>query len=146
MFDIDKDNRILEFLNSAPRFKIVVLGDDSFDASLSHVNVGKTVANYLKEHNLSKQAFDGVKDFLSSQITAITQVDDQFGKYICLTNLGILFEKVLDFSPADFLSTISKNTLLLLHWQGTIKQNKLFFLDEDSPLYIDLQNINYITI
>ena len=144
--DIDRDNRIEEFLNSAPRFKVIVLRDGTFDASMPHVNVGLVLSTYLKEHNLSDKAINGAKDFLSTYITNSIQVDESYGRYVCLTNLGILFEKRLDFAPAEFLSNIAKNTLLFLHWEGVIRLQKLYFLDEGSKHFIDFRNTNYITL
>ena len=144
--DIDKDNRIAEFLNSAPRFKVIVLRDGSFDASMPHVNVGHVLSTFLRENNLSDKAINGAKDFLSAHITDAIKADEDYGKYVCLTNLGILFEKRLDFAPAEFLSNIAKNTLLFLHWEGVIRMQKLYFLDEGSKHFIDFRNTNYITI
>ncbi len=144
--DIDKDNRIAEFLSSAPRFKVVVLRDGSFDVSIPHVNVGLVLSTYLRENNLSDKAVNGAKDYLSAYISEAIQTDEVYGRYVCLTNLGILFEKRLDFAPAEFLSNIAKNTILLLHWEGVIRMQKLYFLDEDSKHFIDFRNTNYITI
>ena len=144
--DIDKNKKIAEFLNSAPRFKVVVLSNDSFDAALPHVNVGKVVATYLKGNNLSEMAINSVKDHLSNTISEATISDSDYGECVCLTNLGILFEKQLDFIPTEFFANISKNTTLLLHWQGDIANNKLYFLNEGSRYFIDLANINHIII
>ena len=144
--DLDKDNRITEFLDSAPRFKVIVLRDGSFDVSMPHVNVGLVLSTYLKEHDLSDKAINGAKDFLSAYITDSIKADEDYGKYVCLTNLGILFEKRLDFAPAEFLSNIAKNTLLFLHWEGVIRLQKLYFLDEGSKHFIDFRNTNYITL
>ena len=144
--DIDKDNRITEFLDSAPRFKVVVLRDGSFDASMPHVNVGVVLSTYLRDHDLSDKAINGAKDYLSAFISSAIQTDETYDRYVCLTNLGILFEKRLDFAPAEYLSNIAKNTLLFLHWEGDIRMQKLFFLDEGSKHFIDFRNTNYITI
>lgn len=144
--DIDKNKKIAEFLNSAPRFKVVILSNDSFDVALPHVNVGKVVATYLKGNNLSEIAINSVKDYLSNAISEATISDTDYGKYVCLTNLGILFEKQLDFTPTEFLANISKNTALFLHWQGDIANKKLYLLNEGSRYFIDLENINHITI
>ena len=144
--DIDKNRRIWDFLNSAPRFRFIVIRDDSFDEDIPHVNVGHLISCYLKEHQMSKESINGAKDFLLNQIVENTQTEQEYGKYICLTNVGILFEKNLDFVPTEFLANISKNTTLLLHWPGEIVLQKLFFLEEGSKFFIDLKNINYITI
>ncbi len=144
--DIDKDNRIRKFLLSAPRFKFIVLSNESFNYAIPHINVGNVVATFLKEQNLSKEAINNAKDFLTSFIAKNTQTDEQFGKFVCLTNIGILFEKELDFVPIEFLSNIAKNNILILHWQGEIKHNKLYFLQEGSNHYMNLSNINYIII
>ena len=144
--DIDKDNRIRKFLLSAPRFKFIVLSNESFSYAIPHINVGHVVATFLKEQNLSKEAINNAKEFLTSYIAKNTQTDEQFGKFVCLTNIGILLEKDLDFVPVNFLSNIAKNTILFLHWQGTADETSLYLLTKDSKYTIDLKNINHIII
>lgn len=144
--ELNRDNRISDFLNSAPRFKFIVLCDESFNSAIQFINVGNVVATFLKDNGLSKKAISNVKDYLASHVAEQTQYDEQFGKFVCLTNIGILFEKELDFVPIDFLSSIAKNTILILHWQGDIKLNKLYFLQEGSNHYINMSNTNYIII
>ena len=144
--DIDTRNRIAEFLRSAPRFKVVVLNAESFEPSFPHVNVGHAVASYLKEKGLTPKAFNEAKYFLSNYVAEAIQDDDEYGKFVCLTNLGIMFEQQLDLSPVDFIANISRNVLVLLQWNGAIDNQKLYFLDKNSKYSIDLENINHITI
>ncbi|MBQ9466676.1 MAG: hypothetical protein IJU62_06850 [Muribaculaceae bacterium] len=146
MKPLDIDQRLTKFLSSAPRHKVVVLLNDSVGASLPAIDVGRELAAYLEAYSTSHRAMDEAKQFLTKLIAQKTQRDPQFGPWVALRNLGILFERDLDISPANLIDNLSRNTLFIIQWPGLVNDGKLYFLDRGSRYFIDLSQISHITL
>jgi methionine salvage enolase-phosphatase E1 len=72
--------------------------------------------------------------------------DDELGGGVVLYNVGILFEPELHLDVVGLLKRISKNSLTVLMWPGSIDAQKLFFLDKNSEIKINQSDINYTII
>lgn len=142
------DEKLQGFLMTAPRYKLAVAPYDHGKKEEKSVDVGKELARAVSSMD-RKQTVKfqfGVEDAVSRIVKDGTFQDKDFGSCIVLENVGILFEKELRFDVMSFLKRVSKNTFVILLWPGEITQDKLFFLSEDSGIYISQTDINYTTI
>src|SRR5690554_839420 len=139
----DINNRIRHFLSTAPRYKFVVVTDRSLMKEITTIDLGFTLASFLKENNkISREMISYViQDELRSIISHNTYEHPEFGKLVCISNVGILFEDELNINVLQTFQRISRNTLIILFWDGEIKRNILFFLSENSQYKINLLEI-----
>lgn len=79
-------------------------------------------------------------------MNAVTIMTDTAETVIPVTNIGILFEPDLEFTPEEFIKKYSKNDILILFWPGAIKGNRLYLPDTNSNCIIDLTEINHLVI
>lgn len=142
------NEQISRFLSAAPRYKFVVASKESLTTDVSVFNVGHHLALSIKENaELVKNDF---AYFVQEEFTRLFYQNisehHEFGKYICIANLGILFESELKINVLQTFQRLSRNTLLILIWEGEIKRNKLYFLSEKSKHTINLLEINHIIL
>lgn len=83
---------------------------------------------------------------INNCMNAVTVMTDDAETIIPVTNIGILFEPAIEFSPEAFLKRYSKNDILVLYWSGAIKGNRLYLQDANSNCTIDLTEINHLVI
>lgn len=140
--------RIKQFLLSVPRFKIAVITDLDSISDLSILNIGEQLGIFLKDNiRLNDNDLQFViQEELSRLFYQNISKHKEFGKYICLSNFGILFEKELGIDPFLTIKRLSKNTLVIILWEGIIKHNTLYFLTEKSKYKLDLSEINHIIV
>lgn len=141
--DVLKD--ISSFLNLAPRYKFVFVRYADKLGNIPVVNVGQEVASFIhdnKHSDLKAECYNFIKHLISSN----AQINVELGKYVYLTNIGILFEPEIGLDVELFLKNISRNTILFLDWNGEFKYPYLHFLHSDSKNRINLSQLNYIII
>ena len=146
MSEISK--QITHFLSAAPRYKFVVAPNERMLKDFSAFDLGYNLSLVLKENEKLKNeeltfiVHEELTKLLNDNITT----HPELGDYICLSNIGILFEKELKINILQTFQRLSKNTLLILLWDGEVKGNTLFFLSENSKNKIDLREINHIIL
>ncbi len=136
------------FLSAAPRYRFVVAPDRNILTDLPVFDLSYNLALFLKER---KEVRGEVLDFIIQDellrlFNQNIQEHQELGKYICISNIGILFEKKLNINILLTFQRLSKNVLLILIWEGEIKQNRLFFLSKNSKHKIDLRETNHIIL
>ena len=146
MCDINK--QVIRFLSSTPRFKLVVVTDKRMLVDLPMFDLGYHLSMFLKEND--KLANKDLPFFIQEELTRLINQNiihhPDFGDYICLSNIGILFERDLKVNVLQTLQRFSRNNLVILYWEGEIRGNKLFFLSENSKYIIDLSATNHIIL
>lgn len=144
----DINNQITCFLSSAPRYKLVVTRDKQILTDLSVLDLGFHLSTFLKENDkfTNKELPFTIQEELSRVINKNITCHPDYGEYICLSNLGILFEDELKINVLQTLQRFSRNRLVILHWEGEIKGSTLFFLSESSKYTINLHETNHIII
>ena len=136
--------RIVEFLSQATRNRLVFC-HEHIDGLL-FTNVGKVLAESLKEENLRSQMVAyAAEDFLA-EILSSTRIDSVIGKYVALENIGILFEPELGFNLKSTLDNASTNKTIIICSDAFIKKNRLYFLQEGDNYTIDLNGLSFIEI
>ena len=139
--------KIEDFLMSAPRYRFVVLTDGFNQMDFKMLDIGCELANAIKNDVSDKKNLPFISDNkLRKLFDDNISVHPILGSYICLDNIGILFEPALEFNPTSLLQRLSKKTLLILVWKGAIDKNSLYFLNKGSKHVINLTEINHIIL
>jgi len=139
--------KIEDFLMSAPRYRFVVITKGFDQSDFQVLDVGHELACCIKndvseKKNLPIIASEKLLKLFDDNITE----HPKFRNYICLDNIGILFEPALGLNPTLILQQLSKKALLILLWKGAVDKNKLFFLNKGSEHVINLTEINHIIL
>lgn len=136
---------LTSFLNIGPRYRFAFVRNEDKVLHVPSVNVGYCVASYIKDNehsDLKAECFSYIKQLIAIH----TQHHPEIGKYVYLKNIGILFEPEIGLDVSIFLSNISRNTLLLIDWNGEMVYPYLYFLHSGSKYKLKLSQLNYITI
>jgi hypothetical protein len=135
---------IAQYLAQAARNRLVFCHEHIED--LIFTDVGKVMANALKDENLRSQMVAyAAEDFLAD-ILSSPQVDSSLGKYIALENIGILFEPELGFNLKATLDNASTNKTIIICSEAQIKDNRLYFLQDGDNFSVDLTGLSYLEI
>ena len=139
--------KIEDFLMSAPRYRFVVITKGFDHSDFQVLDVGNELACCIKDDVSDKKNLPFISDNkLRKLFDDNISVHPVLGSYICLDNIGILFEPALEFNPTSLLQQLSKKTLLILVWKGAIDKNSLYFLNKGSRHVINLTEINHIIL
>jgi hypothetical protein len=138
------NSQIISYLKTNPRNKIII-HRGMFD-ELAYLDLGvafsKLLQPILDEKYLSLKALDILDKLLLS--TVIDNVE--IGKVLPLTNCGILFEKELHLDILALIDKYSKDTILILDWQGAVEDHHLYFLDKLNGISLDISNISHLLL
>jgi len=135
---------IAQYLAQAARNRLVFCHEHI--EGLIFTDVGKVMANALKDENLRSQMVAyAAEDFLAD-ILSSPQIDSSLGKYIALENIGILFEPELGFNLKATLDNASTNKTIIICSEAQIKDNRLYFLQDGDNFSVDLTGLSYLEI
>lgn len=139
---------INKYLQSAPRYRLVVLKDEMPPDDISKFDIGKSISAYIISENLlhSKDLKMLVNAEFMRLFREIASNDTTFGNAISLCNFGIVFEEKLGLDMRTILKDLSRNYLMFIQWEGVVKDDRLCFLTSDSSNFIDLSEISHLTI
>ena len=135
---------VVTFTNSASRNHLI-LSSGCFEA-INYVDVGYDLSSYIEpiigDRRLSMRAQDKLNLLLRDNIG---QIDD-FGAYLAITNIGILFEPSLKIDTESLFDRWSQNNVLIVYiGKGIVSSNRLYLAPNCSEQYsVSLQKINYI--
>lgn len=147
MFLTEKQTEeVRKYLASMPRHKLLIVKDDRI-APKSTTDLGSWLAEWIASEDRNDENF---LFRLHKEIEHIMQLSEivtaSMGTYRAVKNIGILFEPAVGMSPLQFIKKYSKDCLLVLFWNGVLKNNCLYLPDEASNCIIDLSEINYLSI
>ena len=139
---------INKYLQSAPRYRLVVLKDEMPPDDIPKFDIGKSISAYIISENLphSKDLKMLVNAEFMRLFREIASNDTTFGNAISLCNFGIVFEETLGLDMRTILKDLSRNYLMFIQWEGVVKDDRLCFLTSDSSNFIDLSEISHLTI
>lgn len=140
-FNHETLSQLSSFLYTSPRYKLVFVRNPESLDNVPSVDLGFELASFIHD-NESPDYLPFIKNLISKQ----TFLHPSLGKVVYLRNLGILFEPELGLDVSLLLSNLSKNTLLLLDWNGQIKYPYIYFLHSGSKHRIKIDNLNYIAL
>jgi|LSQX01.3.fsa_nt_gb hypothetical protein len=136
--------QIIQYLKSATRNKVVLTRDKI--NGIEYLNVGKELAEilygYSDRSRIGLKANDELKKILAS--SEVNHPD--YGKVIAISNVGILFDPMLNFNVPDLLSYHSQNNLLIIEWKGEITDNSVYFLTKEKGVEINISHLKPIVI
>ena len=122
---------------------MVIEEEKNHDEPLA-LNIGYELSMIIQNLNRQSHYFQmQVQDELMKIVTKHKMHDEEFGDYLIISNLGILFEPELKLNVCDVLKRISQNTLLILLWSGVILPDRLCNISEQSEYNIKRSEINY---
>lgn len=135
---------IQSYLNSTGRNKIIFFRDDI--PGIVPIDLGNKVANSISkivnDKRLSFKAKLIIEDVLSSSLVE----HGTYGKFIAISNIGILFEPDLKIDIINLFDSYSSGTPLFIKWEGEIDTGNLFFLSKQNGIKVEFKNISHITI
>ena len=137
---------VKECLGINPRHKIIVVRYNDCDDSFKSINIGRMVAEFVRSKQGEERIPFQTKDYITKILNENIVADDVLKQYICLKNIGILFEKELGLDPTNIISNFSRNTVVILPWSGEIRNKTLFLNTAESNYSIKFEQTNAIII
>ena len=96
------------------------------ETNLAVLNLGYAFASLIKDKE-EGQVRIMATDYLNEVMEAETNLDTLSGlPYVIVKNIGILQEHFLDISPEKYLLDFSKNTGVIILWEGKVINNQQF--------------------
>ncbi|MGB3344280.1 MAG: hypothetical protein WBA61_10225 [Aequorivita sp.] len=133
--------KIIQFVKTHPRNRLVIA--KHFSPEVSYVDIGKSLS--LKLQGIPEVNHPNLTvKFLDEIVDLNLRYSKEFGNYIAFENLGILFEKDLKMDIKTVLEKYSRNTTLIVKWEGEIEESNLYFLSEEKGMEISLKDITHI--
>ena len=127
---------------------MAVLGVSSPSGDDRVLNMGRELAKVIPafdRHNELAFQFS-VQEAVNQIVRQHTFSEPNLGDILIIENPGILFEPELHIDVPELFRRISRNTLVVLLWQGEITKDKLYFLRSSSGYCISQSEINYILL
>lgn len=137
-------SRISDFVSQIPRNRLVIIKEGIDDIQFLNIDdvLSQSFADIIEHTQFSLKA----KDIIVQLLDQKTETHTELGKYLAISNVGILLEKGLKFDFKTFLDTYSNDQVLLLKWEGLVESKKLYFLTKQNGLEIDISDLSHIVI
>ena len=142
MINIDKHtrNKIYWIDYSDPQ-KLFVDGKLKV-SNLAVIDLGFTLASLIKDKEES-QVRIMTTDYLNEVMETETNLDTSSGlPYVIIKNIGILQEHFLDINTEKYLLDFSKNTGVILLWEGKVTNNQQFLWSDTSEYSLKFNDTN----
>lgn len=137
-------NTIADYIKSQSRNKIIFHSQDL--SELESVNIGlqisESIYNFKETERIAMQVSSELNDILNAAISH----HDEFGIYLCIENLGILFEPELKIDFNRLLDRYSQNNVLFVKWDGDMDAESIYFLTKENGIKINIKNLSYIVL
>lgn len=140
------NGEIIEFIQSSSRYKLIISRKNEVEG-FEFIDIGKEYALKLISIPVHDPRFSlKAKEMLYSFIHGLETDSEIFGRYIALSNLGILLEPELRLNFLEFIQSISQSCPLILHWEGEIDDDVLIFINKPNGVKISLKGINHLFV
>jgi len=143
MYDNDY-TKIKNYLKTNARNKIVFYCNDIAD--IEPINIGIEVSQRIfsdvSDIKLSLKTKQIIDDILVSSIIK----HEVYGKFIAITNIGILLEKDLRVDIINLFDRFSCVNALFVKWNGEIESGNLFFQSKQNGIKLELESLSYIIL
>jgi hypothetical protein len=138
------ENKILEYVNSQSRNKIVFYRNEILD--IKAIDIGKQLAQRI--YNFKDDSNLPIK--ITSEIDGIINDSEiqhaVYGRVKALSNVGILIEHELKQDLTRLMEKHSNGNVLFIKWDGEIDQDDLYFLSKEKGIKINIKNLSHIII
>lgn len=138
-------NSILyKYLSKNPKYRLVF--DLSSSLDVESVDTGAYLADALiskvQKSNLNMYASDAIRKMIRQH----THEHSDYGRYVALSNIGILFEPALAFNLETIIEQTSKDELLIIQAKGCVANERFFFLSQQDDLSFSLKDLTYTIV
>lgn len=88
------------------------------------------------------------QDYVNDIFREHTRHSDDYGDYLAIKNIGILFEPLLKLDVFALLNKWSQNQFLIIQQDGYLIENNVFHLTSNrvQDYTVNIQGINHIEI
>lgn len=137
-------DKIEKYLKNQSRNKIVFYKQDI--PGIEAIDVGKKLSHEIK--SIASDAKIGMKSLIMMDelFTSSFLDNSEYGKYLAIHNLGILFEPELKTDFIQILDKYSSSNILFVKWEGEIENGILYFLSKEKGQQINIKNLSHIVI
>lgn len=132
------------YLESQSRNKIVFFKYDM--PGIKPLDVGKKLSIEIK--SIASDDKVGMKSLIIMEelFSSSFSNNAEYGKYLAIQNVGILFEHKLKTDFSQILDKYSSSNTLFVKWEGEIEDGILYFLTKEKGKKIDIKNLSHIVI
>ena len=130
-----------DYLKQNPRHKLVFTKNEP--DGFVFTNLGFEMATHLDDQPLPSVVATGA---FESVVAKGMQVHPEYGNYIAIKNIGILFEPSLRLNVKMLFESISRDTLLLVCSDGIVKNDTFWFINSTEGFDISLSGLSYLVI
>jgi hypothetical protein len=135
---------LLKYIQSQSRNKIVFFKNDI--PNIKPLDVGSNLAMEIKPLLAESKVGMKSKFIIDELFSKSIEENELYGKYLALSNLGILFEPELKIDFANMLSRYSSTNTLFVQWEGEKDNETLYFLTKEKGQKINIKNLSHIVI
>ena len=137
-------DRVDNYIKSQSRNKIVFYKQDFL--AIDSIDVGKKLS--LEIMSIAYDTKIGMKSLIimDELFTSSFSNNSEYGKYLAIHNLGILFEPELKTDFVQLLDKYSSSNTLFVKWEGEIEDGTLYYLTKERGQKIDIKNLSHIII
>jgi len=136
--------KLFSYLKSQSRNKIVFIKQDVLD--LEEIDLGKKLSNQIKSVSSDKKISMKFLMIMDELFNSSFSSNSDYGKYLAIKNIGVLFEPELKIDFYQFLNKYSSSNILFVKWEGQIEKGILYFLTKEKGKKIDIKNLSHIII
>ena len=112
------------------------------ESNLAVLNLGYEFASLIKNKE-EAQVRIMATDYLTEVMEAETNLDTSSSiPYVIVKNIGILQEHFLDIYPEKYLLDFSKNTGIILLWEGNVLNNQQFLWPDTNEYSLNFNDTN----
>ena len=137
-------NILKNYLSQRPKYKLAF--DLSSTLDVESVDTGIYLSNVLTSKVSKKNLDMYAGETLRAMIRLHTHDHPEYGRYVALSNIGILFEPSLAFNLETIIEQTSKDLLMIIQAKGKIDNERFYYLSPQNHLTINLKNLTYTVI
>lgn len=130
------------YISSHPRNKLVVSNEMLDD--FQYVDIGYELSLIISR--LKNFTPIAVYDSLIRLIDSNIHDSLAYGRYVAISNIGILFESQLELNVRSIIDSISKNYLLVIHTEGEVDNSGVYFLTKTKGIKVDMSGMSYLKL
>ncbi len=136
-------NNIIQFVNTHPRNRLIIVQKDFVD--VPYIDIGKSLS--IRLQGIPEESLSNITvKFLDEIVDLNLQYSVEFGNYIAIENIGILLEKELKIDLKNTLQKYSRDTTLIIKWEGEIEDSKMYFLSKEKGMEININDTSHIVL
>jgi len=137
-------DKIGKYIISQSRNKIIFYKNEI--QGIQPLNLGKKLSHEIL--SIASDAKIGMKSLIiiDELFTSSIRDNSDYGKYLAIQNVGILFEPELKTDFLQILDKYSSSNTLFVKWEGEIEDGILYFLTKEKGQKIDIKNLSHIVI